>query len=214
MYARVESPGFFILIEQNEEQPGGKDLEGVEELIGCEGDGEFVRFFIIDQGMEAGIGENGRREIDEQVRVVRREEGGNQNGNHNTDRPHEGVLDEGGDVIIGVLFLGGLGGKFHVPPGALFEVGKDTLEVIIGDEMREEHEEKEKKFDRHNHSPALPAAALFADLFCLIGQSAIMHAADTVEIVGIDLNFFILEDMLPPDTFGIGTINVMFPCKH
>lgn len=146
---------FFDLIGQNEEQPGGEDLEGVEELISCEGDGEVVRFFIIDQGVNAGIGENGRREIDEQVRVVRREEGGNQKGNHNTDRPHEGVLDEGGDVIIGVLFLGGFGGKFHVPPGALLEVSKDTLEVIIGDEMREEHEEKEKKFDGHNHSPAL-----------------------------------------------------------
>ena len=133
----MESPGFFILIEQNEEQPGGEDLEGVEKLIGCEGDGEFVGFFIIDQGMDAGIGENGRREIDEQVRVVRREEGGNQKGNHDTDRPHEGVLDEGGDVIIGVLFLGGLGGKFHVPPGALLEVSKDTLKVIIGNEMRE-----------------------------------------------------------------------------
>lgn len=148
----MECPGFFILIE-NEEQPGGEDLEGVEELIGCEGDGKFIRFFVIDQGMDAGIGEDSRREIDEQVRVVRREKGRNQKGNHDTDRPHEGVLNEGGDVIIGVLFLGGLGGKFHVPPGALFEVDKDTLEVIIGDEMREEHEEKEKEFDGHNHSP-------------------------------------------------------------
>ena len=144
---------FFGLIGQNEEQPGGEDLEGVEELIGCEGDGEFVRFFVIDQGMNAGIGENGRREIDEQARIVRREEGGNQKGNYDTDRPHEGVLDEGGDVIIGVLFLGGLGGKFHVPPGALLEVGKDTLEVIIGNEVGEKHKEKEKKFDGHNHSP-------------------------------------------------------------
>lgn len=208
----MECPGFFILIEQNEEQPGGKDLEDVEELIGCEGDGKFVRFFIIDQGMEFGIGENGRREIDEQVRVVRREKSGNQKGNHDTDRPHEGVLDEGGDVIIGVLFLGGLGGKFHVPPGALFEIGKDTLEVIIGDEMREEHEEKEKKFDGHKNSPALPATALFADLFCLIGQSAVMHAADTVEIIGIDFYLFILKNMLPPDTFGIGAIDMAVTC--
>ncbi len=151
----MECPGFFILIEKNEEQPSSEDLENVEELIGCEGDGEFVRFFIIDQGMNAGVGENGRREIDEQVRVIRREEGGNQKGNHDTDRPHEGVLDEGGDVIIRVLFLGGLGGKFHVPPGTLLEVSKDTLEVIISDEMREEHEEKKKKFDRHKNSPAL-----------------------------------------------------------
>ena len=155
MYARVERPGFFILIEQNEEQPGSEDLEGVEKLIGCERDGEVVRFFVIDQGMDAGVGEDRRSNIDEQVGIIRREEGRNQKGNHDTDRPHEGVLDEGGDVIIGVLFLGGLGGKFHVPPGALLEVGKDTLKVIIGDEMREEHEEKEKKFDGHNHSPAL-----------------------------------------------------------
>ena len=146
---------FFGLIGQNEEQPGGEDLEGVEELIGCEGDGEFVRFFVIDQGMDAGVGENGRREIDEQVRAVRREEGRNQKGNYNTDRPHEGVLDEGGDVIIGVLFLGGLGGKFHVPPGTLLEIGEDSLEIIIGDEMREEHEEEKKKFDGHKNSPAL-----------------------------------------------------------
>ena len=207
----MECPGFFILIE-NEEQPGGEDLEGVEELIGCEGDGEVVRFFIINQSVDAGIGENGRREIDEQVRVIRREESRNQKGNHDTDRPHEGVLDKGGAVIIGVLFLGGLGGKFHVPPGALLEVGKDALKVIISDEMREEHEEKEKEFDGHNHSPALPATALFADLLCLIGQSAVMHAADTVEIVGVDLNFFILKDMLPPDTFGIGTIDMTISC--
>ena len=151
----MECPGFYILIEQNEEQPGSEDLEGVEKLIGCERDGEVVRFFVIDQGMDAGVGEDRRSNIDEQVGIIRREEGRNQKGNHDTDRPHEGVLDEGGDVIRGVLFLGGLGGKFHVPPGALFEVSKDTLEVIIGDEMREEQEEKEKKFDGHKNSPAL-----------------------------------------------------------
>ena len=208
----MERPGFFILIEQNEEQPGGEDLEGVEELIGCEGDGEFVRFFIINQSVNAGIGEDGRREIDEQVRVVRRKESRNQKGDHDTDRPHEGVLDEGCDVIIGVLFLGGLGGKFHVPPGALFEVSKDTLKVIIGDEMREEHKEKEKKFDGHKNSPALPATALFADLLCFIGQSAVMHATDTVEIIGIDFYLFILKNMLPPDTFGIGAIDMAVTC--
>ena len=94
------------------------------------------------------------------------------------------------------------------------QISEDALKIVIGNEVGEKHKEEEKKFDGHKDSPALPAAALFADLFCLIGQSAVMHAADTVKIVGVDLNFFILEDMLPPDTFGIGTINVMFPCKH
>ena len=149
-------PGlFFGLIGQNEEQPGEKDLAGMKKLVSGERNGEFIRFFVINQGMDAGVGEDRRSNIDEQVRVVRREEGGNQKGNHDTDRPHEGVLDEGGDVIIGVLFLGGLGGKFHVPPGTLLEVGKDTLEVIIGNEVGEKHKEEEKKFDGHKDSPAL-----------------------------------------------------------
>ena len=74
----------------------------------------------------------------------------------------------------------------------------------------EEHEEEEKKFDGHKDSPALPAAALFADLFCLIGQSAVMHAADTVEVIGVDLYFFILENVLPPDTMTVSVINIVF----
>lgn len=151
----MECPGFFILIEQNEEQPGGENLEGVEKLIGCEGDGKLVCFFIIDQGVDAGIGKDSGRKIDEQVRVVRRKESENQKGNHDTDRPHEGMLNEGGDVIIGVLFLGGFGGKFHIPPGALLEVGEDTLEVIIGDKVGKEHEKEKKEFDGHKRSPAL-----------------------------------------------------------
>lgn len=124
------------------------------------------------------------------------------------------MLDESGDVINRIMLLNEHLGVLEVTPQTLLEIGEDSLEVVIGNDVGEKHKEEEKKFDGHKNSPALPAAALFADLFCLIGQSAIMHAADTVEIVGIDLNFFILEDMLPPDTFGIGTINVMFPCKH
>ena len=65
------------------------------------------------------------------------------------------MLDEGSDIINGIVFLNEFLGELQVPPGALLEVSKNTLEVIISDEMREEHEEKEKKFDGHNHSPAL-----------------------------------------------------------
>ena len=37
-----------------------------------------------------------------------------------------------------------------------------------------------------------------------------MDAADTIKVVGIDLNFFILKDMLPPDTMAVSIINVVF----
>ena len=124
------------------------------------------------------------------------------------------MFDESGDVINRIVFLNEFLGVLEVPPQTLLEIGEDALEIVIGNEVGEEHEEEEKKFDGHKDSPALPAAALFADLFCLIGQSAVMHAADTVEIVGVDFYLFILKDMLPPDTFGIGTINVMFTCEH
>ena len=124
------------------------------------------------------------------------------------------MLDESGDVINRIMLLNEHLGVLEVPPQTLLEIGEDSLEVVIGNDVGEKHKEEEKKFDGHKNSPALPAAALFADLFCLIGQSAVMHAADTVEVIGVDFNFFILKDMLPPDTFGLGTINVMFTCER
>lgn len=65
------------------------------------------------------------------------------------------MLDEGSDIINGIVFLNEFLGKLEVPPGALLEIGEDSLEVVIGNEVGEEHKEKEKKFDGHNHSPAL-----------------------------------------------------------
>ena len=124
------------------------------------------------------------------------------------------MLDEGGDVINRIVFLNEYLGVLEVPPETLLEISEDALKIVIGNEVGEKHKEEEKKFDGHKDSPALPAATLFADLFCLIGQSAVMHAADTVKVIGVDFYLFILKDMLPPDTFGIGTINVMFTCEH
>ena len=37
-----------------------------------------------------------------------------------------------------------------------------------------------------------------------------MHAADTVEVIGVDLYFFILENVLPPDTMTVSVINIVF----
>jgi hypothetical protein len=119
------------------------------------------------------------------------------------------MLDESGDVINRIVFLNEHLGVLEVPPQTLLEIGEDALEIVIGNEVGEKHKEEEKKFDGHKDSPALPAAALFADLFCLIAQSTLMDAADTIKVVGIDLNFFILKDMLPPDTMAVSIINVV-----
>nr|DAV91098.1 MAG TPA: hypothetical protein [Caudoviricetes sp.] len=124
------------------------------------------------------------------------------------------MFDESGDVINRIVFLNEFLGVLEVPPQTLLKIGEDALEIVIGNEVGEKHKEEEKKFDWHNDSPALPAAALFADLFCLIGQSAIMHAADTVKIVGVDFYLFILEDMLPPKTLTVSTIKMMFLHEH
>ena len=120
------------------------------------------------------------------------------------------MFDEGGDVINRIVFLNEHLGVLEVPPQTLLEIGEDTLKIVIGNEVGENHKEEEEKFDGHKNSPALPAAALFADLFCLIGQSAVMHTADTVKIIGVDLYFFILENVLPPDTMAVSVINIVF----
>ena len=112
------------------------------------------------------------------------------------------MFDEGGDVINRIVFLNEHLGVLEVPPQTLLEISEDAMEIVIGNKVGEKHKE--------NDSPALPAAALFADLFCLIAQSTLMNAADTIKVVGIDLNFFILKDMLPPDTMAVSIINVVF----
>jgi hypothetical protein len=119
------------------------------------------------------------------------------------------MLDEGGDVINRIVFLNEHLGVLEVPPQTLLEIGEDALEIVIGNKVGEKHKEEEKKFDGHKDSPALPAAALFANLFRLIAQSTLMDAADTVEIVGVDFYLFILENVLPPDTMAVSIINVM-----
>ena len=109
-----------------------------------------------------------------------------------------------GKTFVGVRFRKNFKGNF----------GNTICDDIYSGEYKScDNNSREKTKNWHKNSPALPAAALFADLFCLIGQSAVMHAADTVKIVGVDFYLFILKDMLPPDTFGIGTINVMFHCE-
>ena len=121
--------------------------------------------------------------------------------------------------ILNLLLFAGTHGKTFI--GIRFwenfvdSVGNTVCDDIYSGEYKScDKDSREKTENWHKNSPALPAAALFADLFCLIGQSAVMHAADTVEVIGVDFNFFILKDMLPPDTFGIGTINVMFTCER
>lgn len=124
------------------------------------------------------------------------------------------MFDESGEVINRIMLLNEHLGILEVPPQTLLEISENALEIVIGNEVGEEHKEEEKKFDGHKDSPALPAAALFANLFCLIGQSAIMHAADTVKIVGVDFYLFILENVFPPKTLTISTIKMMFLHEH
>lgn len=65
------------------------------------------------------------------------------------------MFDEGGDVINRIVFLNEHLGVLEVPPQTLLEIGKDALEIVIGNEVREKHEEEENKFDGHNDSLAL-----------------------------------------------------------
>lgn len=65
------------------------------------------------------------------------------------------MLDEGGDVINRIMFLNEHLEVLEVPPQTLLEIGEDALEIVIGNEVGEKHKEEEKKFDEHNHSPAL-----------------------------------------------------------
>ena len=83
-------------------------------------------------------------------------------------------------------------------------------DIYSGENKSRDKDSGKKTENWHKNSPALPAAALFADLFCLIGQSAVMHAADTVEVVRVDLYFFILKNVLPPKTLTVSTIKMMF----
>lgn len=65
------------------------------------------------------------------------------------------MLDESGDVINRIVFLNEHLGVLEVPPQTLLEIGEDALEIVIGNEVGENHKEEEKKFDEHNNSPAL-----------------------------------------------------------
>lgn len=65
------------------------------------------------------------------------------------------MFDEGGDVINRIVFLNEFLGVLEVPPQTLLEISKDALEIVIGNEVGEEHEEEKKKFDGHKDSPAL-----------------------------------------------------------
>ena len=65
------------------------------------------------------------------------------------------MLDESGDIINRIVFLNEHLGVLEVPPQTLLEIGEDSLEIVIGNEVGENHKEEEKKFDEHNHSPAL-----------------------------------------------------------
>ena len=65
------------------------------------------------------------------------------------------MFDEGGNVINRIVFLNECLGVFEVPPQTLLKIGEDALEIVISNEVGEEHKEEEKKFDGHNDSPAL-----------------------------------------------------------
>lgn len=65
------------------------------------------------------------------------------------------MFDEGGDVINRIVFLNEFLGVLEVPPQTLLEISKDALEIVIGNEVGEEHEEEKKKFDGHKDSPTL-----------------------------------------------------------
>lgn len=73
MCARVLGPWFYFLIEQDEEQPGEKDLNSVEELIDSEGNRKFICFLVIDNSVKTGICKNCRAKIDDCVRIIRDE---------------------------------------------------------------------------------------------------------------------------------------------
>lgn len=58
-------------------------MAGMEELVSGERDSAFVRFLVVNNSVKTGIGENGRKEIDDCVRVIRKKQGVNQKRNHN-----------------------------------------------------------------------------------------------------------------------------------
>lgn len=83
MYARVLLPWFlFFLIGQNEEQPGKKDLTGMEELVGGKRNRTFVRFLVVDNSMKTGISKNGGTEIGDCMGVIGEEQRVNQKRNY------------------------------------------------------------------------------------------------------------------------------------
>lgn len=69
---------FIFLIEQNEEQPGKKDLTGMKELIRGKRDRTFVRFLVVDNSMKTGISKNGGTEIGDCMGVIGEEQRINQ----------------------------------------------------------------------------------------------------------------------------------------
>ena len=77
-------PGFYFLTEQNEEQPGKKDLTGMKELVGGKRDRTFICFLVVNNSMKTGIGENGGTEIGNCIRIIRNEQRVNQKRNYDT----------------------------------------------------------------------------------------------------------------------------------
>ena len=65
------------------------------------------------------------------------------------------MLDEGSDVINRIMLLNEYLGVLEIPPQTLLEISEDALEIVIGNEVEEEHKKEEKKFDGHKDSPAL-----------------------------------------------------------
>lgn len=73
---------FIFLIEQNEEQPGKKDLADMKELVGGKRDRTFVCFLVVDNSMKTGIGKNGGTEIDNCMGIIGEEQRINQKRNY------------------------------------------------------------------------------------------------------------------------------------
>lgn len=76
-------PGFYFLIGQNEEQPGKKDLAGMEELVGGKRDRTFVCFLVVNNSMKTGIDKNGGTGRDDCMGIIRNEQRVNQKRDHN-----------------------------------------------------------------------------------------------------------------------------------
>lgn len=75
-------PGFYFLMEQNEEQPGKKDLADMKELVGGKRNSTFVCFLVVDNSMKTGIGKNGGTEIDNCMGIIGEEQRINQKRNY------------------------------------------------------------------------------------------------------------------------------------